>query len=71
MPAISNLIPLKDQVLNMISEYLVSHTADTLPKTLVQSVDPNVVVQKRMRILSVEWIACGYLSGSLAARTRG
>ena len=59
MPAIPKLIPLKDQVVNMISEYLTSQTADILPNALVQ----NVVVQKRMRNLNVEWIACGYLWG--------
>ena len=41
MPAIPNLIPLWDQVLNMISEYLMSQTADILPNALVQSVDPE------------------------------
>ena len=59
MPAIPNLIPLKDQVLNMISEYLMSQMADILSIALVQSVDPNVVVQKRVRNLNVEWIVCG------------
>ena len=49
VPAIPNLIPLKDQVLNMISEYLMSQTADILHNALVQSVDPNVVLVKRMR----------------------
>ena len=63
VPAIPNLIP----VLNMISEYLMSQTADPLPNALVQSVDPHVVVQKRMRNLNVEWIVWGHLWGSLAA----
>ena len=40
----------------MISEYLMSQTADTAPNALVQSVDLNVVVQKRMRNLNVEWV---------------
>ena len=40
--AISNLIPLKDQVLNMINEYLMRQAADNLHNALVQSVDPNV-----------------------------
>ena len=31
------------------------------------SVDLNVVVQKRMRNLNVEWIVCGYLWSSLVA----
>jgi phosphoribosylaminoimidazole-succinocarboxamide synthase len=65
--AIPNLIPFKGQILNMISEHLMSQTADILPNALVQNVDPNVVVQKRMRNLNVEWIVRGYLWGSLAA----
>ena len=54
--AVDFAIPLKNQVLNMISEYLMSQTADTPPNALVQSVDLNVVVQKRMRNLNVEWV---------------
>ena len=50
----------------MISECLMSVTADVLPTALVQSVDPNVAVQKRMRNLSVEWIVCGKIWGGLA-----
>ena len=51
----------------MISEYLMSQTADILPKALVQCVDPNELVQKQVRKLNVEWIVWGYLWDSLAA----
>ena len=67
VPAIPNFIPFKGQVLNMISQCLMNQTADILPNALVQNVDPNVVVQKRMLNLNVEWSVCGHLWGSLAA----
>ena len=54
----------------MISEYLMSQTADILPKTLGQNVDPNMV-QNWMRNLSVEWIVWGYLWGAWRLRARG
>ena len=50
----------------MISEYLMSPTADILPSALVQGVDPNVVVQSRTRNLNVKWIVRGNLWSSLA-----
>merc|ERR1719487_2722899 len=61
-----NLIPFKGQVLNQISEWTMDQTKDIVPNALVESVDPSVVVQKRMRNLGVEWIVRGYLWGSMA-----
>ena len=46
--------------LNMVSQYLMGQTADILPIALVQSVDPNVVVQKRVRSLNDELIVRGF-----------
>merc|ERR1719456_1400631 len=62
-----NLIPFKGQVLNLISEYTMAQTSDILPNALVKNVDANVVVQKKMKNLNVEWIVRGYLWGSMAA----
>merc|ERR1719498_287231 len=62
-----NLIPFKGQLLNGISEFTMGKTSDILPNALVKQVDPNVVVQKKMTNLGVEWIVRGYLWGSMAA----
>merc|ERR1719160_756025 len=62
-----NLIPFKGQVLNQISEWTMNQTKDIVPNALVESVDPSVVVQKRMTNLNVEFIIRGYLWGSMAA----
>jgi phosphoribosylaminoimidazole-succinocarboxamide synthase len=62
-----NLIPFKGQVLNGISEFTMNATQDIMPNALVQNVDANVVVQKKMKNLMVEFIVRGYLWGSMAA----
>lgn len=62
-----NLIPFKGQVLNMISEYTMSQTRCVLKNALVSNVDNNVVVQKKMQNLNVEFIVRSYLWGSMAA----
>jgi phosphoribosylaminoimidazole-succinocarboxamide synthase len=62
-----NLIPFKGQLLNGISEFTMGKTSDILPNALVKQVDPNVVVQKKMTNLGVEWIVRGFLWGSMAA----
>jgi len=62
-----NLIPFKGQVLNMISEWAFGQTKDIVPNALVENVDENVVVQKKMKNLNVELIVRGYLWGSMAA----
>merc|ERR550514_1966292 len=62
-----NLIPFKGELLNKISTWCFARTKDILPNALVDNVDPNVVVQKKMKNLNVEWIVRGYLWGSMAA----
>merc|ERR1711937_1046599 len=55
------------QVLNGISEFTMNATKDFMPNALVENVDGNVVVQKKMKNLMVEFIVRGYLWGSMAA----
>merc|ERR1719353_861635 len=62
-----NLIPFKGRVLNAISKWCMSQTADILPNPLCDQPDPNVVVQKKMKNLGLEAIVRGYLWGSMAA----
>merc|ERR1719353_641223 len=62
-----NLIPFKGRVLNAISKWSMSQTADILPNPLCDQQDPNVVVQKKMKNVGVEAIVRGYLWGSMAA----
>jgi len=62
-----NLVPFKGQLLNMISEWAFSQTKDIVPNALVENVDGNVVVQRKMKNLMVEFIVRGYLWGSMAA----
>eukprot|EP01063_Lacrimia_lanifica_P015356 TRINITY_DN2214_c0_g1_i4.p2 TRINITY_DN2214_c0_g1~~TRINITY_DN2214_c0_g1_i4.p2 ORF type:complete len:499 (+),score=308.21 TRINITY_DN2214_c0_g1_i4:67-1563(+) len=63
---IPNLIPYKGMLLNKISEFAFKSTEDIIPNALVQSPDPNVVVQKKLKNLGVECIVRGYVWGSMA-----
>jgi len=63
------LIPFKGSVLNGITKWAFRTTADVVPSALREgsSLDPNVLVQKRMKPIQVEFIVRGYLWGSMAA----
>jgi len=63
---IPNLIPYKGMLLNRISEFAFKSTEDIIPNALVQSPDPNVVIQKKLKNLGVECIVRGYVWGSMA-----
>ena len=54
------------KVLNKISEWTMSATADIVPNALISSPDPAIVVQKKMKNLNVECIVRNYLWGSMA-----
>lgn len=61
-----SLIPFKGQVLNKFSEWAMRNTKDICPNALIENVDGNVVVQKKMKNLMVECIVRSYLWGSMA-----
>ena len=65
--SIPNLIPYKGMLLNKIAELAFNSTSDIIPNALVQSPDPNVVIQRRVKNLGVECIVRGYNWGSMAA----
>ena len=65
---IPNLIPYKGEVLNKIAKYAFENTKDIIPNALVgHDVDPNVVVQRKLKNCGIECIVRGYLWGSMAA----
>lgn len=57
-------IPLKGQVLNQISAWWFSRIEDIMPTQVLEIPDPNVTVAKRLRMVPVEIVVRGYLTGS-------
>uniref|UniRef100_A0A0G4EZM1 phosphoribosylaminoimidazolesuccinocarboxamide synthase n=1 Tax=Chromera velia CCMP2878 TaxID=1169474 RepID=A0A0G4EZM1_9ALVE len=63
-----NLIPFKGSVLNAMTRFQMAQTQDIIPNALRDvQVDPNVVIQKKMKVIKVEAIVRGYVWGSMAA----
>ncbi len=57
-------IPLKGQVLNQMAAFWFHKLADVAPNHLIDVPDPSVSVVKNCRILPVEFVYRGYLTGS-------
>jgi phosphoribosylaminoimidazole-succinocarboxamide synthase len=57
-------IPLKGQVLNRLAQYWFEQTADLAPNQVVAVPHANVTVARELRMLPVEVVVRGYLTGS-------
>lgn len=57
-------IPLKGQVLNQLSAWWFEQAKDIMPTHVLALPDPNVMVVKKLRMLKVEIVVRGYLTGS-------
>jgi phosphoribosylaminoimidazole-succinocarboxamide synthase len=57
-------IPLKGQVLNQIAAFWFDKTSELAPNHLIEVPDPNVSVVRECRLLPVEFVFRGYLTGS-------
>jgi phosphoribosylaminoimidazole-succinocarboxamide synthase len=57
-------IPFKGQVLTQTARFWFEHTADLCPNHVLSYPDPNVVIGRRLSILSVEVVVRGYLAGT-------
>lgn len=56
-------IPWKGQVLNQVSAFWFQVTADIIPNHVLAVPDPNVTVGKKMKMVPVEAVMRGYLTG--------
>jgi phosphoribosylaminoimidazole-succinocarboxamide synthase len=56
-------IPFKGQVLNQLAAFWFERTAGIAPNHVLAVPDPNVTVARECRILPVEFVVRGYLSG--------
>jgi phosphoribosylaminoimidazole-succinocarboxamide synthase len=57
-------IPLKGQVLNQLAAFWFEQTRELAPNHLLSVPDPNVSVVKECKLLPVEFVMRGYLTGS-------
>ena len=56
-------IPCKGQVLNQVSAWWFEQTKDIVPNHVIAVPDPNVTVGKKMKMVPVEAVMRGYLTG--------
>lgn len=57
-------IPFKGQVLNQVSAFWFNQTRDIVPNHVITVPDPNVMIAKKCRVLPIEFVVRGYLTGS-------
>ncbi len=57
-------IPLKGQALNQLSAWWFEHVKDVMPNHIIAVPDPNAMVVKDLKMLRVEIVVRGYLTGS-------
>lgn len=58
------VIPLKGQVLTGVARYWFDATADICPNHVIAYPDPNVLVSRRLKMMSVEIVVRDYLAGT-------
>ena len=57
-------IPFKGQVLNQSSAFWFENTKDILPNHVLAIPDPNAVVARKCKVLPIEMVVRGYITGS-------
>jgi len=57
-------IPFKGQVLNQTSAFWFEKTRQIVPNHVLEVPDPNVTIGKKCRVLPIEFVVRGYLTGS-------
>ena len=57
-------IPFKGQVLNQVSAFWFEKTRQIVPNHVLEVPDPNITIGKKCRVLPIEFVVRGYLTGS-------
>lgn len=60
---ILGLIPFKGQVLTKLSEFWFQKTADIIQNHLISVPDPNVMLVKNCKVIPIEMVVRGYITG--------
>lgn len=61
---ILGLIPFKGQVLTQMSQFWFDKTKDIIQNHLISIPDPNVMIVKNCKVIPIEMVVRGYISGS-------
>lgn len=61
---ILGFIPFKGQVLTQMSQFWFDKTKDIIQSHLISTPDPNVMLVKNCKVLPIEMVVRGYISGS-------
>jgi phosphoribosylaminoimidazole-succinocarboxamide synthase len=57
-------IPFKGEVLNQISLFWFENTKDVIENHVISTPDPNVVLVKKCKVIPIEMVVRGYITGS-------
>lgn len=57
------LIPYKGQVLTQVSRFWFENTSDIIKNHIIDFPDPNVVVGKKCKVIPIEMVVRGYITG--------
>ena len=57
-------IPFKGQVLNQTSAWWFKKTEHIIPNHLIEMPDPNVIIAKKCKVIPIEFVVRGYITGS-------
>src|SRR3989344_2388940 len=57
------LIPCKGQVLTQVSKFWFEQTKDIVPNHVLDFPDPNVIVGEKCKLIPVEVVVRGYITG--------
>lgn len=57
------LVPCKGQVLTQVSRFWFENTGDIIKNHVLDFPDPNVIVGKRCKVISIEMVVRGYITG--------
>ena len=64
---LSRCIPFKGAILNLFNQWAMKKTGDIVPNAMVDSPDPNVIIQIRLDNIGFECVVRDYVWGSLAS----
>lgn len=57
-------VPYKGQVLNLTSAWWFEQTESIVPNHMIALPDPNVIIAKKCKVLPIEFVVRGYISGT-------